>query len=77
MELTDHPLNPNINEFIEKQRYRDHIRGISMHIGTLEKEIHRPSKNFNIPRMNSAFDDILNDLQDLDTRAKLRGGRNG
>lgn len=74
--LRDIINNPRLNGIVERQRYRVHIKDISIQIGSLEKEIHHRSKNFNIAKMNSVFEVTLNDLMDLDTRVKQIGERN-
>jgi hypothetical protein len=73
--LKDILNNPRLNEIVNKQLYHHHIKDISIQIGSLEKEMQRPSENFNTAKMNQVFETILNDLMDLDTRVKQVGGR--
>jgi len=74
--LRDILNNPRFSGLIDCQRYQNHIKKISLQIGSLEKELQQPSKKFDIASMNDVFEKVLNDLMDLDTRLKQKGETN-
>lgn len=75
--LGDIVNNKRVHHIAGTERYRKHINEISLQIGSLEKEIWRPTKNFNTARTNEVFEHILSDLMELDSRWKQLGEHDG